>query len=286
MAQKQVRHGRARSDEELAKDRERKRIKRARDKRNRELVKVMGLTDEDGKLLEPGKKKSAMQRANEARLELQQQVLDLYAAGMSPDDIAISLDLHLGQTKRLIEQGLAQLAQHHARATPADNFARYAYFHMRTIQRLDDLVQQFLDDPESKQYNATVTALRARSDLLDKVYRMGNKLGIMNLTKAQPEAGMSGADLVAALMRERQQLDAVIAELKISVTEKTVTAAVKRAPKTKALQAAQDVTALQVQDPASNGGNGTRDLLEAEVGDELATEIIKERTKDREPGTA
>jgi hypothetical protein len=288
MAKKDVRHGRERSEEEKAKQRERMRRVRERDKRNRALVRQMGLVDDDGALLEPGKRKSKMQRANEARLELQTQVLDLYAAGMHVDDIAIALDLHLGQTKRLIEEGVQQIVQHHAQATPSENFARYAFFHMRTLQRLDKLIDQFLDDPESKQYNATVQALRARSDLLDKVYSKGKALGVMNLTKAAPERGMTGAQLVEALIAERQQLDAVIAELKITVTEKTISAAVKRAPKGTAdvlqLEAPGDdgdVTALQDGDPHGAGGNGTRDLLADETGDALAAEIVKERTKDR-----
>jgi hypothetical protein len=287
MTTKQVRHGRNRSEDEKAKDRDRKLRMRERDKRNRALVKQMGLTDEGGNLLAPGKVKSKWQRANEARLELQTQVLDLYAAGMAVDEISITLDLHLGQTKRLVEEGMSLITQHYAKATPAENFARYAYFHLRTLQRLDTLIDQFLDDPESKQYNATVQALRARSDLLDKVYAKGKALGIMNLTKAAPERGMTGEALVEALLRERQQLDAVIAELKITVTEKTITAKVKRAPKgvVEAHLAQGDdegVTTLQGDDgpdPEGEGGNGTRDLLSGTTGDALAAEIVRERAK-------
>jgi hypothetical protein len=292
MAKKEVTPGRERSEEEKAAQRERMRKVRERDKRNRALVKQMGLVDDDGELLKPGKAKSAMQRANEARLELQTQVLDMYAAGMSVDDISIQLDLHLGQTKRLVEEGMNQITSHYARATPAENFARYAFFHSRTVQRLDRLIDNFIDDPESKQYNAAVQALRARSDLLDKVYSKGKALGVMNLTKAAPERGMTGEALVAALLRERQQLDAVIAELKITVTEKTVSAAVKRAPKG-AVTAAdavllpgddEGVTALQDEDPQLSGGNGTRDLLSDTTGDALASAIVEERSKDRTPG--
>lgn len=272
------------SDEQKAKNNERMRQSRERNKRNEQLVRAMGLADDDGKLTKAGDKiKSKTQRANEARLELQTRVLDLYASGQSVDDVAIALNLNIDQTKKFVEDGINQLVQHHARASPADNFGRYAHFHMRTIQRLDKLIEQFIADKDSKQYNAVVQALRAQSDVLDKVYAKGKALGVMKLDKAAPERGMSGQDLVEALVRERQQLDAVIAELSVTITSKTVTAKVKRAPKGQS--AVVDVTALQADENHSHveddEGQGT-DLMSGTVGDALAAEIVRERARDRE----
>ena len=201
---------------------------RDRDRRNRELVKAMGLVDEGGNLAQPGLQKSRAQIVSEARLELQQQILDLHVAGMSVADVATYLDLEERHVRQMVDQALANVATTQAQATPLDHFGRYAYFHMRQIQRLDRLIEQFMADPEAKQYNATVTAERARSDLLDKVYRMGSKLGVLKLAKADREAGKSGADLVKALIEERAKLDSVIGELECSIEAQVIRAKVKR----------------------------------------------------------
>jgi hypothetical protein len=157
------------TDEDRARDRERQRRKNEQNAYNRELIKAAGLADDAPAV----KAKSATQIINEAKLEIQRKVMDLHAAGIDVDDIAIGLDLTIAKVKKLLDQGLAQLARGHARTNPSENFARYAYFHTRIIQRLDDMIDQFMADPDSKQYNATVTALRAQSDMLDKIYAKG-----------------------------------------------------------------------------------------------------------------
>jgi hypothetical protein len=257
------------TDEDRARDRERQRRKDEQNAYNRELIKAAGLADDAPAV----KAKSATQIINEAKLEIQRKVMDLHAAGIDVDDIAIGLDLTIAKVKKLLDQGLAQLARGHARTNPSENFARYAYFHTRIIQRLDDMIDQFMADPDSKQYNATVTALRAQSDMLDKIYAKGKALGAMNLARAAPEGGMSGEQLLASLVKEKGLLESVIAELSISVTQKTLTAAVRRAPKKK-----KEV--VEIENVETGEPQGAPGLLTETAGAELQAALEAEKDKE------
>ena len=260
---------------DLASLQQRKDKLQERDKRNRALVKAMGLVDEKGRILEPGKRKTRLQQANEARLELQQQIMDLHAGGWTKLDIATHLDLPQQHVNAIVDQALANIAKTQASATAADHFAKYAFFTMRQIQRLDRLIDQFLNDPEAKQYNATVTAERARSDLLDKVYRMGERLGVMKLGKVTDEVGRSGTELVQALVTERRRLDEVIAELECTVERKTLTARVKRAPQDGKQTERGDRRVVD----AELGRPQRVSVLDEETGEELSAELERERRK-------
>lgn len=202
-----------------------------RDRRNRQLVKLLGLVDSEGRIVDSRRAKTDDQKQREARVELTQWIMDLHCAGVPVEEIANGLGVDETAIGRLVEDSLSEIATGFAKSSAEAHFAKYAFFHFRQIKRLDQLVERFMGDESATQYNATVTAERARSDLLDKVYRKGEHLGVIRASKVEREAGQTGQALIQALVDERERLNQVLAELEITVRSQTVHAKVKRAPK-------------------------------------------------------
>lgn len=269
----------------------RKREQRRREQHRRDLV---AMVFPDG---ESAPAKSKQQLQNEALLELREEILLLASKGKSPHDIAIELNIQIPHAQRLLSDAYEQMIAYFAHATPRENFCRYAAFNLALVRKLDDLIGDFSDDKENRQYNAATNAIKAQAELYDKLIARGAELGIIQQRKAQPETQMKRADLLEALKNERLQMDALIAELEITVERRT-TFKVNRAGRTQHKEPSK-ATVIEVQpdqlpehaaavhrdaatsDDTTDGGNGNPTALPEPVADELAAEIVKERTKKR-----
>jgi hypothetical protein len=286
---------RKRTDAEKAADRIRKREQRQREQHRRDLV-AMVFPDGEGA---PAKSKQQLQ--NEALLELREEILLLASKGKSPEDIAIELNIQIPQAQRLLAQAYEQMVAYFAHATPRENFCRYAAFNLSLVRKLDDLIGDFADDKENRQYNAATNAIKAQAELYDKLIARGAELGIIQQRKAQPETQMKRADLLQALKDERLQMDSLIAELEITVERRT-TLKVNRAGRTqhrepsKAQATVIDAACEPAEgsrvhrdaaasDDTPGGGNGDQHVLPEAVADDLAAEIVKERRKTKAQGT-
>lgn len=298
---------RKRTEAEKAADRMRKREQRQREQHRADLIAMVFPDGEEGM----GRPKSQLQLRNEAILELREEILLLASKGKSARDIAIELNIPINTTQRMLSDALEQMVQYFAHATPRENFCRYASFTLSLIRKLDALVQEFAEDKENRQYNAATTAIRTQSELYDKLIDRGSSLGIIQQRKAQKETQMKRNDLLETLKQERLQMDALIAELEVTVERRT-TFKVARSGQTvrRDLQGGQQrkdkaevIEATVVEQPGSpraieqveqgesgqrasscvtdGGGNGEPGALQEAVADELAAEIVKERTKSK-----
>lgn len=131
----------------------------------------------------------------QARIELGLSVTDFYSL-----------------KKRLFEEEVAKLQK----TTPEEWFVDYIIKQGSNIQALTDM----LDDwKESKQQSAMVGAVRARSDIYDKIIERGQSFGII---AKQPEekriiagiavANLTNAQLQKTILREIAQLNRLMGE--------------------------------------------------------------------------
>jgi hypothetical protein len=98
---------------------------------------------------------------------------------------------------------------------------RYALHQFKLIRKLDDAVKRFESEP-STQYNAMVSALRAQSDLMDKIYEKGHQFGVIQRKQAPAEAGKKRVDLLKDLRKERKLIDSLIGELEVTVEKRVM----------------------------------------------------------------
>lgn len=274
---------RKRTDTEKAYDRVRKRQQRAREQHRKDLVAMV--FDKPDTEMDQGQHKSRLQLQNEARLELREEVLLLASKGKATNDIAIEMNMRVDTVQRMLAESLEQMARYFSQASPRENFCRYAAFNLALVKRLDRLVDSFSDDKENRQYTAATSAIRTMSELYDRIVDRGAKLGIIQERKASKEATMRREDLLEALRTERTQMDALIAELEVTVIERT-TKVVRRDGVTvdrathggasRALRSKKERSEL-----GGHGSNGGQKVLPEPVADVLAAEIVAERTKDR-----
>lgn len=184
---------------------------RARRNFRKELIRIVY-----GERPEDVAEMTGMTAERRAQIALRQELLFHVAQGRPLDEIANEYNIRESTVTRLLGDAIEALFAHHAQATPRDNFARYAAFNLGIIRKLDDLVAEFMEDKENRQYSAAVTALKAQSDLYDKVIERGAKLGIIQERKAGKEVNQSREDLLETLRTERGRMDLLIEELEVT----------------------------------------------------------------------
>ena len=91
-------------------------------------------------------------------------------------------------------------------------------------------MENFADDKENRQYNAATNAIRAQSDLYDKMITRGVELGIIQQPRSKEAAQKDPSKLLEALKAEHDKISSLIAEVEIS-EKKRVTFKVNRASK-------------------------------------------------------
>src|SRR4029079_10883888 len=119
----------------------------------------------------------------------------LKVEGYSDAEILKSLRITPEQLAQLEETLYSEHSFEVASESPDRTFARYRIDQRRNIKALDGLIEE-LDS--NTQYNALVGAIRLRSDITDKIIKMGQELGVTK--RAPSETRHSGSvDLVSKL---------------------------------------------------------------------------------------
>lgn len=143
----------------------------------------------------------------------QQIVLEMYAAGRTPEQIAVKMDMRLQDVTRDINTAIDELVVQYSKPSPQQTFVRYATFQLAIIRKLNHAIEAFRKDEDTKQYNAWVSALRTQSDIYDKVYQKGYEYGVIPKKKADRKALEGGADLRAELRTEITMIQGLLDEI-------------------------------------------------------------------------
>lgn len=145
------------------------------------------------------KRQKLPQRLIKAR---QARILRMHASGKTPEEIAIDLDIGVNIVNRELGTALDSLVKHYAMPTPEQTFVRYAAFQFEVIRKLEESLEVFRDDSETKQYNAMISALKAQSDIYDKIMNKGTEFGVIQKKKAAENIRKKPQELRIELRKE------------------------------------------------------------------------------------
>lgn len=143
----------------------------------------------------------------------QQIILELYASGKPIDQIALKLKMQRQHVTRDLNIAIQEMIEAFAKPTPQQTFVRYATFQLAVVRRLGEAIQAFKADKYNKQYNAWVSALRAQSDIYDKVYSKGLEYGVIKKAKADPKALQGSTDIRKELRVEIDVLSTLLDQI-------------------------------------------------------------------------
>lgn len=147
----------------------------------------------------PAKRQKLPQRLVKAR---QAQILKMHASGKTPEEIAVAMDLGVNTVSRELNTALDTLIKHYAMPTPEQTFVRYAAFQFEVIRKLEESIDMFRDDSETKQYNAMISALKTQSDIYDKIMNKGTEFGVIQKKKATDNVRKKPQQLRVELRKE------------------------------------------------------------------------------------
>jgi len=129
-------------------------------------------------------------------------IINAYARGKTVEQIALELNTTEDIVEREITVAVDQLVQYYGKPTPQHTFVRYAVFQLGVIRKLQELHEAFqsaqtkptpqpqqnqqqpktkIKQPKQEHRNLTaaVSALRAQSDIYDKILDRGISLGVI-----------------------------------------------------------------------------------------------------------
>ena len=106
-------------------------------------------------------------------------MLKKYVEGKTPDIISYEMQQPLHYVVSEIDQALDHLVTDQARATPGQVWAKYTVFQYNVIKKLNHVHHESLQHQQGKGLTAAVSALRAQSDIMDKIINKGTDLGVI-----------------------------------------------------------------------------------------------------------
>lgn len=134
--------------------------------------------------------------------------------GKTHEDIAVLLGLDWADYETLVREYYEHESEDVRNKTTEQVYVDYVREQIRNIRDLTAILEQF---KESKQHSAMVGAVRARSDIYDKIIDRGQQLGFID---KKPEtkliagvivAQLSNKELRAAITEELGHLDSLVA---------------------------------------------------------------------------
>lgn len=146
----------------------------------------------------------------------QQQALSLYAKGMTPDQIALQLNMRVKEVNFDVAAAMDRLLTHFT-VPPQQTFIRYAVFNLDIIRKLQRAVERFQKDTKSVQYNSVIAALRAQSDIYDRILDKGLAFGVVERKKAS-KAARAPQDIRKLLKTEIRTLTRLLDEVDMSIS--------------------------------------------------------------------
>lgn len=141
----------------------------------------------------------------------QHAILTMYANGTPIPAIAEELGLPANAVTRNLNSAIDHMVQHYASSTPQQTFVRYAAFQMDIVRKLKKTYERYINDPDVKQYNAAIQALRGMSDIYDKILDKGHSFGVIERKKADRKSIDGKADDIRGeLVAEIVQLQKLV----------------------------------------------------------------------------
>lgn len=141
----------------------------------------------------------------------QQQILKMYAQAIPVEQIAVQLEVPTASVTKMLNSAIDRMIAHYAHSTPQQTFVRYAAYQMGIVQKLQRTYERYVDDPDVKQYNAGIQALRSMSDIYDKVMVKGIEFGVIEQRKADRKSIEGKAtDIKGELVAEIVQLQKLV----------------------------------------------------------------------------
>jgi hypothetical protein len=144
------------------------------------------------------------------------ELLSYLASGYDDSEARTELGLDPEQYAALKRELYSQQAEYYRTRTREDLYTDYINEQRACIHELDKITTRFADD---KNASAAVGAIRARSDIVDKIVKLGQDIG---LVQKEPDkkvvlggvavAALSDAQLRKAIVGEVAALDRLIAE--------------------------------------------------------------------------
>lgn len=143
------------------------------------------------------------------------ELLSYLASGYDDSEARVELGLDPEQYAALKREMYSQQAEYYRTRSTEEMYSDYVIEQRACINELDKIVARFVDD---KQSSAAVGAIRARSDIVDKIVKLGQDVGLI---EKEPErkvifggvaiASLSDAQLRRAIVGEVKELDGLIA---------------------------------------------------------------------------
>jgi len=137
--------------------------------------------------------------------------LALLSSGVTDEMAAEQMGLSLAEFAKVKEELLAKEAERLRGQTTEEVYAGYV---INQLACINDLLAVQKDFSGSKQASAVVGAIRARSEILDKIVTRGQEFGFVekepsrtHITGGLLVAEMSNTDLKQAIMKQAGQLD-------------------------------------------------------------------------------
>lgn len=116
------------------------------------------------------------------QLAVRQQVLRLYAQGKTPQLIALEVGLPIVRVEREINRGVDSLVRFYAEPRAEHSFVRYAAFQTGIIAKLQATYDRLARSDDPKVVPTAVHALRAQSDIYDRIMDRGLQLKVISST--------------------------------------------------------------------------------------------------------
>jgi hypothetical protein len=162
-----------------------------------------------------------------AKFERRKEILDRYLDGDSSEQIAIDLGFSESYVDGLIGEVLDKISDFYLKSSSYHTFARYAAFNLRLISQLTSATTDLFAQKTAKATTAAIAAIKAQSDLYDRVLDRGTESGVISLKRPEdPYAEIAGtpdqlrAHLRAQLTELSGLLDNVDTDLVTSSSKK------------------------------------------------------------------
>jgi len=141
----------------------------------------------------------------------QHAILSMYSEGKTIAAIAEDLQIPQNAVTRNLNSAIDHMIRHYAQSTPQQTFIRYAAFQMGIVKKLQKTYERYINDPDVKQYNAAIQALRGMSDIYDKIMDKGHTFGVIEQKKADRKSIDGKAeDIRGELVTEIIQLQKLV----------------------------------------------------------------------------
>jgi len=135
------------------------------------------------------------------------ELLSYLAGGYDDSEARAELGLDPEQYAALKREMYGQQAEYFRTRTTEEMYADYVNEQRSCIGELDKIVARFVDEKHS---SAAVGAIRARSDIVDKIVKLGQDVGLID---KEPEKKLIFGGIAIAQLNDAQLRKAIVGEV-------------------------------------------------------------------------